>query len=181
MAEIDWSKAPEWATHAMTTGPVWDGTPDLKGKVRFVRKEGVKYVHNEGESEACLLVGVRSWVVAEKRPAAQWSGTGLPPVGTVCEVLNKTLHDPEWERCTILFSGKHRILYDSESCSERVAYFEDVQFRPIRTEALLAEEERKAFISEIAALLGWDEKFDGTQRDAGKLFEAGYRKQEPKP
>lgn len=68
-----------------------------------------------------------------------WYDLGeLPPVGTECEVLNLTLGImSDWEKCTIIFVGKFRIIYNSESCNERVANitgYPALQFRPIQTE-----------------------------------------------
>lgn len=113
-----------------------------------------------------------------KRPAPPWSGDGRPPVGTRCEVLNNDLSNAEWEQCTILFSGKHRIVYDSESCSERVGYRDCLQFRPIKTTAQIAAEEREAAIKEIGNIIA---SVGPTFRDqAVRLFDAGYRKGDDK-
>lgn len=84
---------------------------------------------------------------------AAWSGDGLPPVGTVCEVLNNTLHRPEWERCTILFMGKFKAVYESDSCHEHVADISEdwmISFRPIRTPEQIAAEEREKAIEDLA-------------------------------
>lgn len=63
----------------------------------------------------------------------------------MCEVLNNTLDQPEWERCTILFMGKFKAVYESESCHERVADVSEswmISFRPLRTPEQIAAEER---------------------------------------
>lgn len=112
---------------------------------------------------------------AAENSAPAWVGIGLPPVGTVCEVLNG-MPNSEWERCTILYSGKHRVMYDSESCSERVGFIEDLIFRPIRTPEQIAAEELKFYTAEICELLGWNQDYPGSTRDAKRLYDAGYRK-----
>ena len=109
---------------------------------------------------------------AIKRP---WSGEGLPPVGVVCEVFNRELSNPEWEKCTILFAGKHRFLYDSESCAERCGYIENLEFRPVRTSEQIAEDERERFAQELVAAMG---KCGGPNAlyQALRMYDLGYRK-----
>lgn len=61
----------------------------------------------------------------------KWKG-GLPPVGEACEVFNRALNNADWEKCEVRSIGKHRVLYDSESCEERVAHISEVEFRPLK-------------------------------------------------
>lgn len=165
--------APEGTTH-------WEPASDtVCGS--FMRYDGAKwYYWPVGWLEYKLWYFCR---VSEKRakkmiprPAtpSAWDGTGLPPVGTVCEALNQELSSPEWEKCTVLFCGKYRILYDSESCSERVGYIEDTAFRPIRTAEQLAAEERERAIEEMRVAAGSRNNFPFAE-----LYDAGYRKQGP--
>jgi len=108
--------------------------------------------------------------------SAPWNGEGLPPVGTVCEVLNSNLVNPEWERCTILYSGNHRVVYDSESCEERTAFIDDLSFRLIRTPEQIAEEEFRSALKDACDIAGC-----AVGSNYGKIVEcvikAGYRKQ----
>lgn len=101
--------------------------------------------------------------------AVEWDGVGLPPAGTVCAVLNSALRDPAWERCAILYSGKHRVMYDSESCEERVAFIQDLKFR---TQEQVAAEEREKVIREMR-----DIGIRAQGRWAEAIYDAGYRKQ----
>lgn len=103
-----------------------------------------------------------------------WTGEGLPPVGTVCEVLNNELSGPEWERCTILYSGKFRIMYDSESCYERVGFIDNLKFRQIRTPDQIAAEKREADIEELRMLLSKVACDD--YHAAVAMIDAGYHK-----
>ena len=69
----------------------------------------------------------------------EWFERGeLPPVGTECEVLNHQFtSNAAWEKCTIIFMGKFKCIYNSESCHERVGSVEltgAIEFRPICTE-----------------------------------------------
>ncbi|BBP82429.1 hypothetical protein PHLH8_20710 [Pseudomonas sp. Pc102] len=102
--------------------------------------------------------------------SSAWTGDGLPPVGTVCEVFNPELHRSEWEKCTVLFVGKHRIVYDSESCSERFGYVDDLEFRPILTAEQIAQKQLDEALQDIEQL------YDSGGPAA--VYDAGYRKQE---
>lgn len=134
--DIDWSKAPEGTTGAMMAH--FDGGGTRRGDVEFIPSdEPFRSIYKEGPD---------SWVYHPAPSAIHWTGEGLPPAGTVCEVLNNTLDRPEWERCTILFMGKFKAIYESESCHERVADVSEswmISFRPIRTPEQIASEERE--------------------------------------
>lgn len=108
-----------------------------------------------------------------------WNGEGLPPVGAVCAVLNSDLGNPTWERCTILYSGKHRIIYDSESCEERVAFTEHLKFRrarPLRTPEQIAAR-TKACDEMFGVILSLREDRRHDRSDICEaLYDAGYRK-----
>ena len=111
---------------------------------------------------------------ASENAVPEWNGEGLPPVGTVCAVLNSDLGNPQWERCTILYSGKHRVVYDSESCEERVAFIEDLKFRqarPIRTPEQIAAEE----IQKIRDEIKWQKPRLGPC-PVEQMYLLGYRK-----
>lgn len=167
--DIDWSKAPEGATHYMpeteSSHAVW---VMVSGNTRL----------------AWLASGDSSWEIDRSleedreylipRPAQQWNGEGLPPVGTECEILNNDLSNAAWEKCTILFSGKHRIVYDSESCSERVGYRDCLQFRPIKTPAQIAADEREAAIEAMWKIY-WQPDAPTAKEALGLLWDAGLR------
>ena len=179
MAEIDWSKAPEWATHAMTTDPKWDGALELKGSIRFARLNGVKYVDYSGRDEAVLMIGKKSWVVAQERPTPQWSGTGLPPIGLRCEAKFTT----DWVPFELLYLGTSFVVFKTNfEVSRPRQDFEHsgVEFRPIRTAEQIAADEREAAIHEIAVAMAWHPTRSAKSL-AAMVYDAGYRKQEPKP
>jgi hypothetical protein len=181
MIEIDWSDAPEGATHFMGgrhcpwyrkdkdgswffwTGFIWVST----------------YVSPDAISEVI------------QRPSPARSGEGLPPVGTLCEICaekdNSQLVKHEGKRARIVahsvkIGGQKIAVYEVVDGAGNSEYhaLPAGNFRPIRTPEQIAADEREAFIDEIALLLGWDAKYDGAQRDAGKIFDAGYRKQADK-
>lgn len=96
---------------------------------------------------------------------APWGGTGLPPVGTVCEI---NLTSGEWIKCTILFSGNDLIVFhDGEE--ERAEYSNPKCFRPIRTD-------RERFIEAA-------KKHGSVDPDEwmGSLYDAGFHLPEVKP
>lgn len=124
------------------------------------------------------FAGMIARQVAVVQPAP-WSVDGLPPVGTECEVLNNDLSNAAWEKCTILFAGKHRIVYDSESCHERVGYRDCLQFRPIKTPAQVSAELADQEVKKIAAIICRDGAFDiddpEVSESAVALYDAGLR------
>ncbi len=170
-ASVDWSKAPEGATH-YCEGSV-DNTHwrDLSG-------ENARYWFNDrwndhGLSSAhCLASNVR--YIA--RPA--WNGEGLPPVGkSVCEYLGANQYD-EWSVVNI-FAHLDNIVFVEYGNGWR-AERDISRFRPIRTAEQIAEDEREAGIREIATLMavggGFKEPCADDLRDAAAVWDAGYRK-----
>lgn len=177
MKEIDWSKAPEGATH-------WHDEYDCYVACWVKEQEGQRY-YLRADGLGCTWLRDRNPLPIDKcipRTAAQpaWSGEGLPPAGTVCEVLNNTLDRPEWERCTILFMGKFKAVYESDSCHERVADVSEswmISFRPLRTPEQIAAEERRAAILEMKGNLSFSDYREAEQHCAA-LYDAGYRRVE---
>lgn len=148
----DWSKAPEGATHLIDDGCGDIRWYDLSGKpylVMFSESEGwTKSANGRFDTE---------WMseLIPRPTIPLWNGEGLPPAGVVCEVYNRSLGEPEFERCTILFAGKHRYVYDSESCYERSALVGELSFRPICTprEKWIEAAHAEGCPTNIAALL----------------------------
>lgn len=170
---IDWSSAPEGATHYCPE------TEDVMAV--WFKPSGSKWLFALDQTH------IREWrdflddfpgeMPIVERPTP-WDGNGLPPVGTVCEVLNNTLDRPEWERCTILFMGKFKTVYESESCHERVADVSEdwmISFRPIRTPEQIAAEQERSSIKEMADIIS--RKIADSQA-AQALWDAGFRKVE---
>lgn len=175
MSKIDWSKAPEWASrHGFAPAglPCWidGGGYSYEDK----RQDGRYFKFSEGWDESEFSG------ITYRSPG--WNGEGLPPVGTVCEVHNAELSNPQWERCTILFMGAFKCVYESESCHERVADVSDdgciTSFRPIRTPEQIAAEEREEAIKHACSVVGC---VVGSQYGevVQKIIDAGYRKVTP--
>lgn len=159
----------------------WPDGAEFKGEGsdHFYRNVTSKSFEVWIRSRSCweTVPGVPSYQPLIPRPterAVEWDGVGLPPAGTVCAVLNSALGDPAWERCTILYSGKHRVMYDSESCEERVAFIQDLKFR---TQEQIATEERERAVADMAEVIHGQPVAGLKDSALYALYAAGYRKQ----
>lgn len=188
---IDWSKAPEGATHWEPTGPEFnEGWMKKEGNGWFFWGLGAEWKYGgdvSAEREATF----------EARPQESWDGQGLPPVGTVCEFAGGTYspEDPfdndlrEGDRVTIIahfkdgdldlaaftFNPQVRNPNRGAACVEQGAYG---CFRPLRTPEQIAAEEREKECDRIFAILSSVER-EGNRSDmAEALYDAGYRRQE---
>lgn len=167
---IDWSKAPEGATH-------WD--PVDRNHLRQL-----------GEITQCWIEAEQSWTCKGwqypddlstmprliKRPA--WNGEGLPPVGTVCEYKPSQLAG-EWKEVEVIAHFMSKIMVAAfiptgdgiKTVSQAIARC----FRPLRTAEQIAAEEREKAVHEILSHMR------GVDRDkvemAMSIYDAGYRKQ----
>lgn len=179
MSEIDWSKAPEGATHARDCG--WP-SPDW-----YKVSNGVLMVVSCGEpweeSEYSSLDKIPG---VQERPSEAWTGTGIPPVGAVCEIQHESLG---WTRCEIV---AHKVM-DSTGVAMAIAWIDantldqsqGIRFRPIRTQEQIEAEERERAINEIEEILR-DARFEAEPGQAAPelariyaeaLHQLGYRKQ----
>ena len=138
--EIDWSKAPEGATHYHTEADIW--YKQTHAAYQWDCGQWIKLERSDlGEYALRGLV---------ERPApVEWTGTGLPPVGTVCEGYAQGLDlTYTWRKCTVLHANK-------EECAVMLDYsvlrWCD-QFRPIRTQAQIEAEEREKAVSDMLSM-----------------------------
>lgn len=179
---IDWSKAPEGATHALTTGKSWSGGRTLIGEIHFVKKVDGEYLDSH---ECRYKIGEDAWVELEERPKAEWNGEGLPPVGAVCEWRDaRDEYSIDWQRVEVLYMSSHTALLkleveDGEDC-EGAYYPANCLFRSLRAPEQIAAEERneayKGMIDDLAAVIGIS-NIDARECDAlHALAAAGYRK-----
>lgn len=170
---IDWSKAPEGATHYCTSS--LDGTHwrDYSSEIGLYWHVG-QWKSHLATSEEILSRG-SSFV---PRPA-QWNGEGLPPAGTVCELV-----------CDGVNQGVVTVMYISEQFAvcknhkhqhEQGAKTRRYKFRPIRTPEQIAAEEREKGILLMAHDCGhwWKSEKDTSCLPPifSAMWEAGYRKQ----
>ena len=164
---IDWSKAPEDATHK---DPETDCFYKLvKGVWHLIHGSvdlGVSASLYNGETKPSDLI---------ERPKKQeaWDGSGKPPIGIECEV-----------RCNDVWSICKTLAYHQVSDTAVAVHFLDgsnslfwcATFRPIKTAEQVAAEEREKAIEEMIRTTS-----DGItcmdRYDAELLYKAGYRKQ----
>lgn len=142
MSKIDWSKAPEWANghglvahHGITE--VWISMEQYA--VVGAEDRAYPYGGGTGDHRHNFTQGQVQYITP--RPG-QWDGTGLPPVGTVCE---RRFHDNEgssWQRVTITAHGHKKIMCLEETGDEWAHFGLEVSFRPARTPEQIAADER---------------------------------------
>ena len=176
---IEWSKAPEDATHAgVTTG--------LKIPVFYkdIREDKYSYWYDVGDGWREDVTGNPSCTPLIERPKKQyaWDGVGLPPAGLACE-YRKT--DAKYRQgfvaVKVLCYGKEKCFLQHEaSKNEFTEDLSSVEFRPILTAEQVAAEEREKAIDEMVfGVCGCEP--DGGNTSAlmvcGFLYDAGYRKQ----
>lgn len=173
LKEVDWGKAPEGATHYNEdcACPWLKETPPSY----FYDGDWVEYTPNQPNNIE------RHFSDAVKRPQ-EWDGSGIPPVGTVCEYrLNE---GGTWFTCKITY-----VLSGTDDCflawcdhldlEQFLTFSSDkykLQLRNIKTpEQIAAEEERLHVIGEMLDLV---EDYSTFKDVMGKLYDAGYRKTE---
>ncbi len=167
---IDWSKAPEGATHWEPTGPEFH-----EG---WMKKEGNKWFYWGKGSEQWVSarhycdVSAEREATFEERPQEPWNGQGLPPVGTVCEYLDANL---EWYEVEIfgIDKAQRRIFASPWMTIPYMGCSAPECFRPSRTPEQIAAEERAKAIEEMCFAVE-----TLTVKQAKALFGAGYRRQE---
>jgi len=157
---IDWNKAPIDATH-------YDVDSHL-----FVNFD-------------CMHDSLRSLVPRPATPSA-WDGTGLPPVGTVCELRTKV---GGWGEAVIKYQAKRGICVwlwvRLDGNSEQIEWAESpdkLEFRPIKTAEQLAAEDRERVTDEMYGHTKTKmtaAEVDIQRETCADLYDAGYRKQGP--
>ncbi|ENC9774982.1 TPA: hypothetical protein NIG64_005185 [Pseudomonas aeruginosa] len=178
---IDWTKAPEGATH-------WEPSS-------YEFAEG--WMRKDGDGWSYWIEGREVWVrgvitcdvspereaTFEPRPQETWNGQGLPPVGTVCEHYG-TADDLAWLEVEVIghgnVDGRNVAFFRYGTGSPRftVSYSTANNFRPIRTPEQIAAEERSKECDRIFVILSSVER-EGNRSDmAEALYDAGYRRQE---
>ena len=171
MNEIDWSKAPEGATHYLAEN----------------KKHGwfacwYKYGSNEW---LCMSDSNRHGWIADnddvelfepmliKRPTTpSWSGEGLPPVGVVCEWKEKTGF--QWVSAEVLFISESSVVMKRADGYEWQMMTARTAFRPIRTPEQIAADGREEAINALATVIGTC-KINSVEM-ATTIYDEGYRK-----
>lgn len=190
MSQIDWSKAPEGATHCT---PVPNGKTGMYRPVfwRVVGNAAVEcwamsqdYTecddHYTYGPEGCTSYQGHRAVPRpdreDKEPA--WNGEGLPPIGTACEFY---WGGSRWKECKV-FAHKQNanhgtdVLIDLDGDWSFSSKAEN--FRPIKTAEQIAAEEREKAISDLDRLICERMGRLNVRELATAILESGYRKQE---
>lgn len=174
---IDWSKAPDGATHWEPSGPEFnEGWMKKEGNGWFFWGLGAEWKYGgdvSAEREATF----------EARPQEQWDGQGLPPVGTLCEWHGPSSDGPDgWvytESNVVAYTDDGLfICMQKPGCWPVVQRIDNCEFRPIRTPEQIAAEERRKSILHLASLLIDSRGHCNEYSQAKAIFDAGYRRQE---
>ncbi|MCF5057468.1 hypothetical protein GIW54_21955 [Pseudomonas proteolytica] len=180
---IDWSTAPDWAKE-LALNPY--------DEQAWLGDDGYSYLMGNG--------GIVSWTyetaydrsafkIMQIRPRPSvWTGEGLPPVGTVCEIRGTVGQElrkqpSEWTEVEIIAHtdfGGSPIAVGRHISGATLGWGTSNVFRPIRTPEQIAADEREKAVFEIAHIL-IDNRHDSAEyHQAGRIYDAGFRKQ-PSP
>lgn len=166
---IDWSSAPEGATHYCmhpTTTYKWLKDSPLSYYDEHLHK-WAKYTSDIGAEHLSNSV---------EKPNKTWDGVGHPPIGTVCEYFKHAKYKTSWIKVKVVFIGENLIVFEhganGNEFSEQIT---DVSFRPIKTPEQIAAEERLEEVDEMIKVV---EEFDTYKEVCESLYDAGYRKVE---
>ena len=101
----------------------------------------------------------------------EWSGEGIPPIGTVCEYKAE---GDEWRKCEVVaYYQSNVVAVDVLNSIAVCEHFGLSLFRPIKTYEQMKAEKRLLAIDEMNELiLGWGVE----KRMLAVLYDAGYRK-----
>jgi hypothetical protein len=186
---IDWSKAPEGATH-------WDTGMNFRVAGWMKLDDGIWYWWPVKDAKCDMkwhaslnqhMIKLEDFIA---RPSS-WNGEGLPPVGTVCEMTTNDGYN--WRPVEIIFSDDYIVLVgQADGRVDRKLFRRsdaDVYFRPVRTPEQIEDDERVAALNQmIGCIKDHPNKYTGVshlsqlkiQEDACiDLYQARYRKVTP--
>jgi len=149
--DIDWSKAPEGATHYVENsicvwgkriGDDWYYFNPIDGSWKHLQSDGDNRIKR---SPSNMPVIPRPTSQPTDNP--EWDGEGLPPVGCECEI---NPHG-EWFRATVRGYSSHKFLAEisagqidedgDEIAGEHAYWTQGTGFRPLKTQAEREREE----------------------------------------
>lgn len=181
MEEIDWSRAPDGATH---WDPVDRNHLQQLANVSLVWNIAMGWVSHQDQYPNDLSLCDRLVKRPPQEPKMAWSGAGLPPVGAVCVLSGQTacfkpIH-PEW-------AGREVKIYahfTADNGAELAAYVSpdhmiggvgvDKLFLPLRTPEQIAYEEREKAIVEMLSGIDTSKPWSCAEL-AGLIHDKGYR------
>jgi hypothetical protein len=163
LIDIDWSKAPEDATHHGRGEDCCYWAKCVDGQQYFINISGWDNGNWKPVTERY------DYAFLTARPKSEWTGEGLPPVGVEFE-WRYVYH--AWKRGEALYIGSVYVIL--KDCNEEQHYYlRDMQFRPIRTPEQIAAEERDRCVQKMAKEL---EESDHKHGSLYALYDLGYRK-----
>jgi hypothetical protein len=181
----DWDNAPEDATH-------WE--PENHEYVEsWMKKDGAVWFYFVPKDKAWRKTSdVENWRIKRMIPRPQvepkeWNGEGLPPTGTVCEMLHPGISEYGWQRVEIKAYFDDRVVVSGSPAIwgggfGAIHINSKLKFRPIRSEEDQA-------VEEIAKILQNDHQIvtdthsknlDYFIGPARALYRSGYSKKEKK-
>ncbi|SCW91958.1 hypothetical protein [Pseudomonas sp. NFACC05-1] len=187
---IDWSKAPEWAQAlGKKTYPNGDQS------IAWINGDGYNFNVKMGKNASCHFFNDKTacadFEVVEFRPGRivqPWTGEGLPPVGTVCELSERVLladsDASDWfEAGTRIEIGGHATFNGATGPVCVVCVVDEnftgtiskVCLRPIRTPEQIEAEARAKAIDAMVSACPYPGS-DSTRIDCAALYDASYRK-----
>lgn len=173
---IDWSKAPEGATH-------WDTGINNRVAGWMKLDDGIWYWWPVKDAKCDMkwhsslnqhLIEMKNFIA---RPC-EWNGEGLPPVGIEIEAMLPALGSARfWQIAKVVHgplpeSPGEILVFSLENT--KPSWVD--QFRPIRTPEQIAAEERESELNRMVATVSMLDKGWARKVCAG-LYDAGYRKQ----
>lgn len=169
---IDWSKAPEGATHFSEGNPRNGKYPAWWRPVS--KCDDLFECWAVGTSFGCEAWQPGPFHLPEKAIKREWTGKGLPPIGPVCEFRSDNRF--QWCKAEVVYKSDWVIVVRGKCSKEEsveiaidVAVGSEQFFRPIRMpEQIAAEEREKKIKDELNEL--WDA--DTRRND---FIEAVYR------
>lgn len=167
------SKIPEGATHTYT---------DSSGTT--YRKKVLDNWHAYADGDWWHVVGPaeKCYIPIQAKP--EWSGEGIPPSGTTCEMRRADYVNVGWQQIEFLFAGSKKAFFRDAEGHEWSRPLSDLKFRSIRTPEQIASEKRIAAINWMEIDAGMcATAFDGdpeARRWIENLIDKGWRKEQVK-
>lgn len=166
---IDWSKAPEDATHAGTTARL-----QIPFFYKDIREDKYSYWYADGDGWREDGIGNPACTPLIERPKKQeaWDGEGLPPVNCFCETIDEDAD--RWVKVEIY--AHTEFMGEAHACAKNgtdMFYGLAHEFRPFKTAEQLAEEERKSQLEVMHKIY-----MQGASEHKGglaALYDAGYK------
>ena len=191
MITIDWSKAPEGATHYQPKR-LDVGAPDMWCAVYWRLEDGigVEAWQVDDETGDLTLFSRPTWMkeTADLLIRRPWAGEGLPPVGADIEVRYAIEEFSVWHKATCAAIGHspegEQICVTRSETGVVAVYRTGTHIRPARTTEQIAAEEREKARDEVLNAMAQNMALEKNETlwqhrllVVGEMLDMGYRKQ----